>query len=68
MLDDNKFICKEDYLAGKAPTHNRESLFTIFRISYYGIIYYSIMKSNRGVATQFFLIDQLSKATLPPTK
>nr|XP_034827823.1 LIM/homeobox protein Lhx5-like [Maniola hyperantus] len=21
VLDDNKFICKEDYLAGKAPTH-----------------------------------------------
>ncbi|XP_045487148.1 LIM/homeobox protein Lhx1 isoform X5 [Pieris rapae] len=22
VLDDNKFICKEDYLAGKAPTHS----------------------------------------------
>ncbi|KAI5635498.1 LIM domain-containing protein [Phthorimaea operculella] len=26
VLDDNKFICKEDYLAGKAPTNHSDSL------------------------------------------
>ncbi|XP_041971886.1 LIM/homeobox protein Lhx5 isoform X1 [Aricia agestis] len=26
VLDDNKFICKEDYLAGKAPTQHPDSL------------------------------------------
>lgn len=54
VLDDNKFICKEDYLAGKAPTQHRE-YFQILYFQYFYINNINIINNAHYFTTNIYI-------------